>query len=310
MLITPTSENWAPSSFIVDLYRPNPALCFIENEQGDIFFSVFDSYGRIYLTHFDPSHFAHLIAYDEGFSGYGARLSVPIPSFPTGREDKIKAKANQLSVQLLQLLGSQTSLSPPLKIFEHSCRKAKLNFPETFIQFLIEWDMQPGFIPKSLSPSFYPLLENLNWKEISTSDLQAIQWTCQLFSKLESDWKQGADILDILEAHHWPFMKEIRQTNASTPYSLLNVIAQKISSMSSYLPALDFPPSPSICENIRFLSAYLRIYGIDYRTFFPYQGHEQECLSNIKDYYTKEQKIHTTLQQEIFLKLLSLIKCV
>lgn len=303
LLVKSHSKHGFEVPFIVDLNRPNPLLLLIEDEQGNTFLFAFDSYGRLHEENFSSSQLQTLIAYEQGFGGYGVQAVVPIPSFPAGREDKEKADAYQLTMQLRQALAEQQlPLSPPLQFFEQACQKAQIDFSSAFIQFLVEWNAHSDFLYSSqamIPEQFSNIFKHFNWHTLSNNDKQTIQWTRQLLNQLEESWKEGHHPLSILERHHWPFIEELRKNvTESTNPSLLNLLAQQISSLIGYLPAIDFPTSPSNIEQARLLTAYFRAYGIDYRSLFPHREDEKEQFDHLENYW-KEHSTNAHSQQSI-----------
>jgi hypothetical protein len=306
LLLKPHSDLWSVASFTVDLRRPNPLLCLVEDDQDkNVFVFAFDSYGRMHSEIFNSSHLQTIASYDQGFGGYGVQAIVPISSFPASREDKEKADAYALTLQLQQALTQQPVLAPPLHFFEQACRQAQLDFSKTLVHFLIEWHAQPGFLFHSdegvISDALLTFLQHLNWQEISQHDKQSIQWVNCIFSQLEASWKQGNHPLNILERQHWPFIEELKQASSSTQHPApLNLLAQQISSLIGYFPPLDFPDSLSPIEQARFLSAYLRAYGIDYRSLVGFRGKGKEQFDILESYWKAHVPSSNSQQTIIF----------
>ncbi len=289
LFLKPHPDQWSGASFTADLRRPTPLLCLIEDDQNNTFFFAFDTYGRLHGESFDSSQVQTIASYDQGFGGYGVRAVVPIPSFPASREDKEKAEAYALMMQLQQALLQQPLLAPPLQLFEQACRQAQLDFSKTLVQFLAEWNAQPGFLfhlDNSISDSVLACLQHFNWQEVSQQDKQSILWVVRLLAQLEASWKQGHHPLKILEHHHWPFIEELKQINPSSQHSaVLNLLAQQISSLIGYFPSLDFSTSLSLFEQARLLSAYFRAYGIDYRSLVDFRGNGKEQFDILESYW-------------------------
>lgn len=301
LLIKPAVNQWSNALFTVDLSRPIPLLCLIEDDHGNLFLFAFDTYGRFHSENFTPSRLQSLIVYEQGFSGYGVQATIPMPSFPTGREDKEKAEVYALGMQLRQALAQQPTLAPPLQFFEQACRRAGVDLCDTFIQFLSEWHAHSSFLfhpYQEVSKSLSSLFQHLQWESISHQDKQAILWTDKLMSQLERAWQQGDDPVNVLERHQWPFLEELKQSTTSSRNSLPNLIAQQVSSLISYLPPLDFPVIPFHSEHASLLSAYFRVYGIDYRSLIPYQGNSKEQFDDLESYwkeYFGDQNLQQTL---------------
>lgn len=284
--------------FTVDLSRPHPSLCLVEDPEGKTHFFAFDRYGRIHGETFDPSKLKSLVSYDEGFGGYSVQAVVPIPSFPAAREDKERADAFQLVGQLKAALASGPSLAPPLQFFNEACRKAHVEFAAAFIQFLTEWNRAPSFLfnTKNALPSpLDQVLNNLDWKEITGKDLQGALWTCRLFEQLEDGMRHGDSLLNQLESNQWPFIQEIKEEMDNPRPSPLNLLAQQISGLIPFLPALE-----SHNEQAALLSAYLRIYGIDYQSLFPAREGDKEDFEGLEAYWKAQPSFaEAKIQQSI-----------
>lgn len=303
---------WLTSSFQVDLVRSHPSLLLIDNEQEAILLYAFDRHGRVHSECFNSAHPQNVISYDQGFGGYGLQIIIPFPEFITSRTIKEKAWSFQLSKELDQLLARQPSICPPLHLFRKACEEAKVNFSQTLLEFLNDWNDCPNFLFKShdnLSVSLKQALEKINYNELATDDLKACQWTALIFDQLEHSVKKGEYPLKVLERNHWPFIDELRQRiEQEGNESPLNLLSQQIASVVNYLPPHlnSFPDTVS--NKAVFLSALLRIYGIDYGSFFPYQQSEKEDFSSIEKYWKeisddfqgqKEMMLETLLRQRL-----------
>jgi hypothetical protein len=302
-LYVQSDSPWFEPFFTVDLIRPHPRLLLIEDAQENNLLFAFDSHGRMHGESFSASNLKTLISYDRGFKGYGVQAIIPIPTFSTSREDKENALAYKLIMQLQEALAHQPHLSPPLRLFEQACQKAQADFAKTFIEFLTLWDTSTHvlFHPVSPLPSSLDLaLKNLNWEEISATDKQASLWISRLLDQLESSFRQGEHPLKVLEQNHWPFLSELQQAiRTGDNISPFNVLAQQIFSLTHDLPTLDFPLSPSVFEQAHLLSAYLRAYGIDYRSLCPLRSPNQtEDFSDLEAYW-KAHSPHQDSQQAI-----------
>ncbi len=297
-------HSWLESSFTVDMIRPLPRLLFVDDEQGNTLLLAFDRHGRVHLESFSSSNVQTLLAYDQGFQGYGIQATVPIPSFSTSREDKERASTYELKMQLKQALQQNPTLAPPLHFFEQACQQAQVDFIENLIEFLTEWNASPGFIfhpVRPFSPQLELVLLHLNWQAVSLNDQQASQWTRQLLNQLAYSLEEGDHPLIVLERNHWPFLSELQHALHSTEhFSPLNVLAQQVSSLIRYLPPLTFPSSLSLLEQAQLLSAYFRAYGIDYRSLCPFRGSDKEQFHDLENYWkAQEMSEQHNLQQAI-----------
>ncbi len=67
--------------------------------------------------------------------------------------------------------------------------------------------------------------------------------------------------------------------------SPLNILAEQISGLIPHLPSLKFPDSLSTDDHAALLSAYLRVYGIDYFSLLPALEGNQEDFTILEDYW-------------------------
>lgn len=268
LLLKTESADWSRPTFTVDLVRTEPRICLVEDESGEQYFSIFDMHGRTHQEQFSPSQLKSLIAYDQGFMGFGVQIKTPLPSFPSAREDKEKERAHTLTKQIRETLKQNPALSPPLQFFEQACRKADVDFPESFVRFLIEWQGQPTFLAsqtQTLSKESRKVLEHLEWKGLSKTDRQGILWTRQILNQLNERWNNGESPLDHLEKNHWPFIEPLKEAHHSpNGNTFLNLLSQQIASLTDHLPHIDFSFSLTPNDQGELLSAYFRNYGIDY----------------------------------------------
>lgn len=305
LLVKPDPSSWFEPFFNVDLIRPQPLLCLMEDEQGNGWFFSCDTYGRVDGQKFGSSQMEKIMAYDRGFGGYGAQIAVPIASFPAGREDKERGEVYELKSQMKQALSRKAFLTPPLQMFEQACQAAQVDFADQFIQFLMDWKGQPHLLYHSSNPLPGSLLEvckHLNWQALPEDDKLAIHWTYRLLNQLEDSWMQGQHPLKVLEQHHWPWVEQLRpREQPSLDSSPVNLLAAQIASIIHDLPRIDFPPFLTMSEQAGYLSAYFRIYGIDSRTFFPYRGDSKENLDFLENYWKNESdKSAFNLKQTFF----------
>lgn len=291
LLVKPADGDGLEPPFTVDLIRKSPLLLFIEDMQGEKTLFAFDQFGRVHQENCTPSQLRTLAVYEDGFGGYGTQTEVPFPSFPAGREEKEKAEAHALTKQLKEAIAQHPALSPPLHLFEQACQRLQLDPCETFVQFLMEWQAQPGFIYHSQKKEAEPLaslFKNIDWSSIPQDERHAAEWAAQLLEQLEIDWSRGIHPLEVLKRHRWPFVSDLNKGELSKKGSLLNSIAKQMHSISGSLPPLDSTPPPASTESGKLISAYFRAYGIDYRSLLPYQGSESERLDYLEDYWKEK----------------------
>ncbi len=291
-------------SWTIDLERSYPSLYFIEAEPGIMHLFAFDRHGRVHQEKIEASRLNSLYAYDQGFSGYSVQLSLPIPSFPTGRLDKERAEAHLLTQQLQAALVHNPPLAPPLTFFEKACQQAHVDFASTFVEFLMAWHQNPHFLflpTHPLSPLLESVLQQMDWQTIHVQDQHACQWIRHLLTQLEVSQKMGEAPLDTLQKYRWPFLKELQQAAQSQENFPLNGLAQQICSLSNHLPPLEKFEFLSLQDHACLLSAYLRAYGIDYRSLMPWQENESEQFTALEAYW-KEQNPSVEYEQTLLLE--------
>ncbi|MFI0434239.1 MAG: hypothetical protein ACH350_00745 [Parachlamydiaceae bacterium] len=288
LVLQPISDRSIEPFFTVDLKRAHPYICLVTDEGKETFFTLFDTHGRLYHENFNSSELSSLIAYDNGFRGYGVHTQMPIASFGCSREDKEKAEAYQLSKQLKDALLENPPLSPPLQFLKEACEKAGVDFCSTFVQFLHDWNAHPEFLyqpTQSIPNQIKQVLNQFSWENVPEHDRQASEWTIKLMEQLEQSWREGEDLLHVLERHRWPLTEEIKQGKNTQASSFLNLIAMQAHALSRYFPPPIVSQSPSDLEKGTLLSAYFRNYGIDYRSLFPYRTNEKETFDDLEAYW-------------------------
>jgi len=281
---------WMDPCFTVDLVRTKPLLFLIGDHAGDCRFFAFDPHGRIHFEQFVASHLKTMIAYDQGFGGYGVQTVVPIALFPTGRKEKENAEAEELIHTLKEALVHHPELSPPLKMMKQACERSALDFAETCVQFLVDWNAESEVIYHGTHlVKLAVMAEKLDWDSVPPDDRHAIAWTYKLLTQLNHSIQQGEDIWDLLQKHQWPLLEQLRQSaSLSSVQTLPTLLAQQIASLVHYLPKLEFPTVKGPMMHLALLSAYFRAYGIDYQTLFPYRVDGNENFDLIaKDWKKK-----------------------
>ncbi len=268
----------------IDLKR-QPTIVFIEDLQGDCLLLALDAHGRVHTEAFRQADPHPLVVYDQGFGGYAAQTQLPFPPFPAGREEKEKADVYQLTLQLRQLMDSNPTLLPPLKLLKQACDRAQVDFASTLIDFLYLWDQHSTLLfPQqvSLPPSLIRVFQYLEWSPLS--DQHACQWVSQLFERLKQPIQTGEDPFIFLEKNKWPLISHLQrlqhQKEKGTP--LLPTLAQQVFSIASQLPSLERIPLPSPADQAHLLSAYLMAYGIQYHLLQPLSTDREEDFGRIK----------------------------
>lgn len=283
--------NWiGMPSFHIDFKRSRPRLALIEDNQGDCYIYVCDEYGRVHLSPFTQAHLKQFIIYDRGFGGYAAQVALPLSTL--GRAEQEKAELAKIEQQLREIFKTNPPLSPPLKLLKEACEKAGLDPTTTFLQFLKIWSNSHQLL-FPLENSFDPALnEHLNWDAIP-QDKKACEWICLLIDRVESDLKEGKDLLTVLQEHRWPFISELIKVQDKGE----NLLTAAMQYFFGWVPHL--PPLPSYNQEIfpgyqgRLLSAYFRAHGITYETLFPRTETKVEALDPSSTHFMIETPITT-----------------
>ena len=283
-LLLQSSSSWILPFFAVELKRAHPALNFIQREDQEVFLFACDGCGRMHVEKFDPSQLKTLVTYDRGFAGYGVQAKIPFPSFPTGKKEKEHARAQALKKQFEEALLQNPPLSPPLQLLKTACQKANVSFSQAWIDFLTEWDAQPHYLfyPASLSPSLELALQQLEWTSVSLYDQQALQWLGLLLDRLETSLEDGQHPLDVLKTIQWPLGSEVERVSEQEMLSL-HLVSQQLLSLLPQLPFEPFIFPHSAYDQARLLSAYFRLYGIDYRSFYLTDAQKKEDFTLFKE---------------------------
>lgn len=247
LLVKPKSPSLLKSRFAIDLFRPNPTICFVQDEEITTLFA-FDRHGRIHQETFDLSNLKSLISYDRGFGGYTVQAVIP---FWPSRKDREKADALAFSEQLKEALSYNPPLSPPLLLLQEACDAAKIDFVDTLVQFLKEWKKSPGL----QCHAHLEVLDKLNWNSVPKKEMQTLLWSDHFLKKIEAELRNGETLQSILKKSRWPF----ESPNLEEPQPL-NLLIQQIFGMIDYLPEQEFPNE---IDQASLLSSYFRLYGID-----------------------------------------------
>lgn len=275
--------------FTADLIRPQAVVCLIEEAHGELLLYVLDPHGRIHEETFNASWQGRRVAHAGGAAGYTAEATVPFPSFRSGREEKDKASAYFLEKQLRHTLSEKPLLSPPLCLFEQACKKAQVDFPAAFVEFLTTWHEEGGILHRfssSFSISLQSALEQLDWEIVSPDDRLTCQWTCRLLDGLEQAMRQGRHPLDELQRQHWPLLAQLGQQLASgDSVDPFNLLTQQVASLGAYLPPFALSP---LADQAHLLSAYLRLYALDYRALFPRRSLDKESFHALEAYWKSQ----------------------
>ena len=295
LIVKPINHHWLSPPFTADLKRPEPLLCFIEDDQKNLLFLTFDQTGQMYSEKFISSSPRTITTYNRGFGGYYAEASLSPSLFSVNRETKELKEAQAFERQLRKVLGENPFLSPPLKKLQEVCEKRKLDFAQTLVTFLSEWKKQGKFLFNSQNSDHSSLLKEilngLNQKSVNIQESRAIEWIVHLMDQLENEWKIGNDPIYTLKRDHWPLIGKLEKESSLLDPSLLNKIAQQIFFIAEHLPPLDHSTNLSGIEQRKidqgeWLSAYLRAFGIDDRFLTSFRENQKDSFETALPFKT------------------------
>jgi hypothetical protein len=287
------------SPITVDIIRA-PLLAFIEDQCKDTHMVSFDARGQVWSHSFGNDHLHSYIAYEEGFGGYAVQSNLPFPNFLCGREQREAALFDYLAVEMRQAVSKQPELSPPLKLLQNACHKGGVDFIETLILFLRQWDNQHSWLyaegsvlPKSMEIA----LKHINWQQ---HPQEACQQTVLFFDLIKPDIDACHHLIEALRKNNWPLMascerlwKQEQKSIVDKTGSLMTLLTQQIFSIDDQLiqSKNESERVPMTCQqHARLLSAYLRAYDIHLSTIIPMISD-----SEIKQLIQKKESVNSPL---------------
>lgn len=285
----------------IDLIR-DPALIFIEDSQEDVHLVTFNSAGDVWSQSFRSDNLEKIMAYEGGYGGY--TVSTSLNTFPFDRQKREEAMNRQLMSQLRKGIDEGSLLSPPLQFWQTACNKAKRDFIETLLEFLVFWNNSPSWLfpeEKFLSSNLVEVLKNLEWDLLPASIRQASEWTHLIFSQLEPSLQQGRDLIELLRETRWPLLALIEsQRSFNGPCSpeetasLLTLLTQQIFAASDLsvkekINGKEDSEELSLEKKAAWFSAYLRAYGIHLNSII--QPPTSEEMKELLKVYAEEKKL-------------------
>ncbi len=251
-------------------------LAVIEDEYRDIHFIGFDIKGHITRQKFENGHFDSIIAYDNGFQGYTIKKDLRQIK---QTQEETKENHQIISGQLKIAADDQVELSPPLEMLHEASLQSHVDFADTTVLFLSEWDAAGTWLyPDNvkLSEQTEKMLSNLNWKSVPENEYNGAKWTVQLFDYLDPFMKEEPDIIKVLRKTNWPLLPQVEKSMAEGISPLAILTAQIFGAADSPLLSRhcdlaktegDSLKTPQ--DNARLLSAVLRKYDIHLKTISP-----------------------------------------
>jgi hypothetical protein len=278
--------------FKIDLIRPKPLLLLIEDGQGDSYLFAFDVHGRVHAEPFGASQLHTLIMYDQGFGGYTTQASIPFASFEAAREIKERADRHFLTLELQKTLESNLTLSPPLQFLKNACQTAKADFVTALLDFLSLWDQSGQLLlpaQTKLPSTLSPIIEAMNWNQLSFTQIQGCQGVCLLLERLQEPLKRGENIYDFLQKNKWPFVKELPNIPTADK-DFMAQLTQKMFAIASHLPPLPLKTPLTLGQGAHLFSAYLKAHDIDYSTLFIMPEKGPEDFNRLYAYHAAVEK--------------------
>jgi hypothetical protein len=262
------------ASITVDLEQ-KPKILFLQNSLSEIHIYVLGPHGDIHHSFFSNESLQSLIVYDRGFGGYAVQEKITTLKSRT----ELETETHQLiKNELNHAIQSQANLSPPLQILYDACMKANVNFSETCMEFLINWENTGSWLYPENAPAF-TAEQHL---EIPTSYLSCCQWASFLFD--------DQNPLKSLESKGCPL------PNADKP---LTKLTQQLFAAADNLPKTNEMKS----RHARLLSVLFRAYEIHLNDIRPVLPNEKEIamieapISLRHDVIPSNRKIEDNLPQ-------------
>ncbi len=250
-------------SLDVDIHR-TPLVLLLQDPNEDVFFFAFDPHGQVYADSFGQDRLQSVISYDQGFGGYAVQAQLPFPSYPAGRQEREAAALHHLDVELRQGLQNNPELSPPLKLLQTACAKAKTDFVSNCLDFMDIWSRSGAWLyplsakmPDNLSQA----MRQLDWSAAPPYEKNSCLWAHSLCSDLEAEYPPGGDFNALLKQRGWP----LEPAPAKDDQAQFTTLVQQIFSVGDQLPDAKSPESLSDSMQARLLSAYFQAYGLHLR---------------------------------------------
>lgn len=186
-----------------------------------------------------------LYEHDNAFGGYTVEAFIP-------------SQAEILKEQIMiSDLKSQLSLSPPLEFFRQKCDHDL--FPEIAVAFLKEWDETNQWLfPNRPSHSAEGALQSLDWNALPLQIKNGCVLASRLFQHIEDGLQAGISLHEILQHLNFP----LNIPKEAPLDDQLNVLLGHLFYASQLIPEC----TQEGIYNGRLLSAYLRLYGIHWKS--------------------------------------------
>lgn len=253
-----------------------PTLLFAINESDDVYYFVFDPFGRVYNQIYRQNHISELSVYDQGFGGYYQQAKVPFPDFPTDLDTMEQTSLWALSKELRKGIAANTELAPPLKLFATACQASNEDFCTCCLEFLRLCDKSHCWVlPHDilLPEKLQKVIGNLDWSKVPNNHQNGVLWIAQLFNQMGPHTEQ---FLHQIKQQGWPLPIDINSANLA---DILHTMTIQLFSLGDQMFALN----TSQRDNAQMLSAYLRAYSLHLQQILP---EKQPSWDSVHEYLT------------------------
>jgi hypothetical protein len=163
---------------------------------------------------------------------------------------------------LREALRDPMLLAPPLQLLSAAANRSGLDFADSTILLLEEWEQTQSWLYPAARPlpdKLQRLLANLDWAGLPPSTQRACSLSCMLLSGVEQELRAGKGVKEILTEKRWPLAHLIEEGN---PQDQLTAIHQQIDTIGDQLAFVPLQSPKRAEEKAHLLTAYLRSYGI------------------------------------------------
>lgn len=127
-----------------------PWLALLEDKQGDVTLFARDPHGQMCSQSFRSDNLKSFLAYDDGFGGYAIQAELSFTSPAKERQQIDQGMTDAIASRLKKAIEERQELPAPLERFRQACDKAHVDFIDTFIALLAEWDQEQAWFPDAV----------------------------------------------------------------------------------------------------------------------------------------------------------------
>lgn len=218
-----------------------PTLLLIDDLNQNVHFFAYDQFGHVFSQKFTED-LPSVIAYNDGFAGYGTQFSLPA-YFHINRTNKIEKRSARFLKELSQV--PVEDLSIPLQIFSKAAEAIQGDFTTLFLEFLQN--------EANLSPKLQQLFTHIELPE------KALYWMSTLISQSEGK------LLNYLKEKNWPLLHLFEGVESEE--EALHLLLKQMLAISDQLPDVgEIDPA----DLPHYYSIYLKAHGIDWNTILAH----------------------------------------